>query len=418
MKNSNEFTRISLNTLYQLVGRITVIALSLATTIILRRYLGRHGYGEYIFFLNYLLIFLSLADIGTHLTTVKEANIQIGNKPKIIGYMIQLRLLLALVGCALALVVSRLFFSQNDFFYTILIADLAILFLSLRDICFIVYHTWDNLMLASLVNAAAALTQLGAVILMIVFHQNLSLFFTWYIFLLLVINLIFILDLNKRGYYLISFNLNQIIKLFKKSLPLGGVLILFTIYSKLDTLLIKHFFDQDAVGAYGLSYKIYENLTLPAAFLLNAILPSWARVYGDSKIFLKQTFFRVYLFLLFFSLIAAVALALFSPLIIKVITGGRLPLEIKILRTLSPALIFAYLNHASGYLIIVIGKVRLSLKIALAALLFNLIFNWFFLPRYGIIASAYITIATEALVLLLSLIVIQLDKDLRFLFKK
>ncbi len=67
------------------------------------------------------------------------------------------------------------------------------------------------------------------------------------------------------------------------------------------------------------------------------------------------------------------------------------------------ATFIAYLNHLTGYTLAALGLQRFSLKVALAALAFNLVFNFFFIPYYSYFASAIITVLTEALVSIVSI---------------
>jgi O-antigen/teichoic acid export membrane protein len=61
------------------------------------------------------------------------------------------------------------------------------------------------------------------------------------------------------------------------------------------------------------------------------------------------------------------------------------------------------LGHLFGYLIITYGLQRLLVVIAVGALIFNVVANLYLVPRFGFIAAAWVTLATEAGVLALSM---------------
>ena len=67
-----------------------------------------------------------------------------------------------------------------------------------------------------------------------------------------------------------------------------------------------------------------------------------------------------------------------------------------LLRVLSIALVFSYLNHLFGYFVISVNKQKELLKLGLVGLFFNLFANLVFIPIYGSMAAAVVTILTEA----------------------
>jgi len=73
-----------------------------------------------------------------------------------------------------------------------------------------------------------------------------------------------------------------------------------------------------------------------------------------------------------------------------------------VLRILVFATFIAYFNHLTGYSLIALGKQKVSLIVAIIALVWNVSLNLIFIPRYSYLAAAAITIATEGLVLILT----------------
>lgn len=182
-------------------------------------------------------------------------------------------------------------------------------------------------------------------------------------------------------------------QLFIQSLPLGTLLILSTAYDQaIDSFIIQQFLGEQQVGFYGLAYKVYSNLVLPAYFLNNTLFPLLAK---------KQNFNQVLktgIKLSFLGLSALIPLTFFSaPKVITLIGGSQFLASINVLKILSLALVFAYVNHLTGFSLVAMNKQKTSLKIGILALFFNLVLNLYFIPQYGIKAAAWITVATEGL---------------------
>jgi O-antigen/teichoic acid export membrane protein len=396
----NLVNKITINTISQLIGRGIIVILSLLTTMMLRRYLGLEGYGSYVYLMNLALLFVAFTDMGTHLTSVSLSAKDKQKQASLLGNAVILRTLLILATSLLMFIfIHTSFFPKNlAFLKFILIGFMSLLVI--KETLVLVLHAYEKLYFASLVQVISTLFQFIVVGLAIINQWNLGLILSNTTTLLFLLSCIGVFLLNHNHYFKLDVNLIQIKNLFLKAVPLGGILILFTIYSRLDTLLIEYFQGIKAVGVYGLSYKIYDNLVLPAAFLLNALLPKLSRLTTAKDKQLKKIVKKTAFILIGFSVVIIIVILLTAPIITQILVGQRALEEALILRILAFSLIFAYLNHLTGYLIICLGKQSQSLKIALIALAFNLLANWLFLPIYGMVAAAVITIATEILVLI------------------
>ena len=84
MKSMNKETAsLAKNTFWQALGRIVMLACSLATAHFLTRFLGIEAWGNYIFITTVVLMVFNLADFGTGTITVKKlAGNQVNSKEK------------------------------------------------------------------------------------------------------------------------------------------------------------------------------------------------------------------------------------------------------------------------------------------------------------------------------------------------
>lgn len=393
--------KITQNTLAQLLGRGVIILLTLGLTFGLRRYLGRDGYGAYVYFLNFSLLFVSLADLGTHLTLVQQSAVKT-DKHSLLGTALSARLSLGLAVAVLAYLASYGVSIPAGLEPIRWIISIWILALILKETVAVLYHAFEQLTGTSVVQVVSTLLQLVLVLVMITTQASLS----W----LLVVSTLSLLVLSAgaiqwfRNRHQIPFILKgvAILAFIKTSIPLGATLLIFTIYSKTDTLLIQHFYGEAAVGSYGLAYKVYENLLLPAAFILNAALPELSRHSHASWTQLVHLWQRLGLTLGLGALGLSFLVWIFSPTVLPWLTGDSAESEIFLLRILLLGVIFAYGNHLTGYSLIAIGKTKLSLGIAVVALIFNVVSNWWLLPILGLAAAAWLTVATEGIVLVLT----------------
>jgi O-antigen/teichoic acid export membrane protein len=231
---------------------------------------------------------------------------------------------------------------------------------------------------------------------------NLQLIFTY-----LLISVIFALAFGwlflSRGVQLsLRPDIKVITLLARESAVMGILLTVFSLYNRLDIIILERFQGSEAVGIYGLSYKIYENLVVGAAFFANTTFPILAARSRKIKFF-RRTLQKVLGILLISGVVVGVLAIIFARPIILIVAGEEFGASILPLQILALSLIVAYLNHATGYSLVALNRQATSMIIAVVALIINLSLNWTLVPRYSYLASAGITLITELFVLVCSL---------------
>ena len=182
--------------------------------------------------------------------------------------------------------------------------------------------------------------------------------------------------------------------LFRQSLAMGALFSLYSLYTRIDILLLERFKGVTAVGIYGLSYKVYENFALGAGFLANATFPLLSARAANPALF-KQAFEKYLAGLLTLSLLASSALLIAAPLIVQLLAGPAFAPAVTPLRLLSLALVGSYLGHATGYALIALNRQFDGLKVVFASFILDIGLNLVFIPRYSYIAPAFVTLITE-----------------------
>ena len=187
-------------------------------------------------------------------------------------------------------------------------------------------------------------------------------------------------------------------RLLIESWPMGLYLLLFTGYDKaIDSLLIQHYWGVAQVAWYGLAYKIYSNLIMPAYFFMASVFPLLSKHEEQREVYNKSRF------ILLAMILAGAPLIYFgAPLAVQVLSRNEYLASIGILRILIVALFFSYLNHLNGFWLISRGKQRFMLKLGLVVILVNILGNVLFIPRFGMVAGAWMTVVSELTMWLLT----------------
>ena len=399
--------KIAANTLAQVLGKMASTFLGVVITIMLTRYLGPSGFGTITFVLVFVTMFGTIADWGLTLITVREASKNPKREREIIGNVVVIRLALAVIAAVLAVLSIHLLpYSQAVQALTSL-ASLYLIALSLKtsfQIIFNVKLSMQNWAWSEFSANALTIVLLfwflsrGGGLTEVVLAYLAGGFFAAGVAAVLAHRLL-PLKLSLA---------NQDTKaLLLESLPMGAILVVFTIYNRIDIVILSAFSGQEAVGIYGAAYRILEVLVLGAAYFANAILPILSKYAQNDRERLKLMFRKSYVVLLFLGVGVAGVTFIFAPLGIAIIAGPEFAASVGALQILSLVLVVAYFNHLNGYTLIALGKQWYSLAVAIVALVVNVVLNLIFIPIYSYNGAAVITFLTEGLIVIMSLILIK-----------
>jgi len=396
--------KVAFNTAVQVVSKIITSFFTLLTTIILTGWLGKEGYGNYAYVITLLVLFGSFADWGTTTIGVREAAKEKEKQPEIFFNIFLLKILLSLPAIFLLIFFANFFASRNFLNLSKIIALASFYFLPFAVIsfCRVVFQTKLRMEKTALMEILTSFLIFLLSFLGVKFGLNLGYLVGAYLFSAFAGAILGIILVAKLQPLVFSPKRKLLRKLLLESLPMGAILLMFTADNRIDTVMLGGFKGSGAVGIYEVSSRVYDVLILGAAFLMNSLLPIFSSLEKEK---LKVAFKKAFLTMLFGAVLVSFFLYFASPLAIKLLTQKRFfEFEdgVGVLRVFSFALFLAYFNHLTGYTIVALGRQRPYFWIALGSLVFNLVANSIFIPRFSYFGAAWVTVATESLVLLIT----------------
>jgi len=377
---------------YQTLGKVLMILMSLITTAILTRKLGAGVYGAFVLTTSVFLLLDSIADFGSRAIGVREAAQNPEKAEEIFSELTGLRLLLASGGFLIGLLIILFWPGFAGIKVEALISLSMIFFTSLAGSLEIVFQTKMKMGLKTIMDICFPL---GFLILILIFRNfNLLLVMVFYLIARIFSLVIGEKLINRK----IKLKVDRVWHWLKEMWPMGVYLLVFTAYDRaIDSMMIRHFWGLKEVAWYGLSYKMYINLLQPAYFFVASIFPLLSsKMENKRKLFMKSMLFIVTSILIAIPLLWTIA-----PWMISALAGSDFGPSIAVFRVLVLALFFAYLNHLFGFSLISKRGQKSILYLGLIVLAFNIFGNWYCIPRFGIMGAAWITVGTEALSCLL-----------------
>jgi O-antigen/teichoic acid export membrane protein len=202
------------------------------------------------------------------------------------------------------------------------------------------------------------------------------------------------------------FDFNYMKKLFIDIWPLAATLVLNVVYFRADSFMISYFKGSSDVGIYNVAYQIFQAVLVFPTYIMNAFYPVMLdTLRNNAKKFVNEI--RVaFIGLITISIIAVTLIYFFSPTVIKLITGSGFSGSITSLQILSLGLPAYFLSALGLWILVAKKQYKLNFYIYIIGLAFNLLANLIFIPRYSYIASSWITIVSEYLILVLQIIIL------------
>lgn len=407
--------RVALNTIIQIIAKIITVCFGLALTVLLTSFLGRDGYGSYMYILTLVTIFGSFADWGTATIGVREASSLKEKQDKILVNVFFLRLALALFG-SLLLIATAIWlpFGRADNLIIrqgILIGSIILILFAVKASFGLIFQT--KMQMQKLAIADILASALIFIISWFLVQARAGLLpLVWAV---LAANVVAVFMAGFLAVKTVNFRQEIDFSFLKKfllqSLPMGAVLLMFSIDNKIDTVMLGAIKGNEAVGIYALAYRVYDVLILGAAYLMSSLLPVISQYANedDWRNKFKVVYQKTFDVLLMMGLVVLVFVFLAAPFIVKFLTMNRFQeffSAISVLKILSLAIFLSYFNHLTGYTLISLKKQNPYFFIAFFALLFNVGLNLIIIPRFSYWGAASVTMLTEMTVLIITSIFI------------
>ena len=186
-------------------------------------------------------------------------------------------------------------------------------------------------------------------------------------------------------------------RLLRRVVPLGGVGFMSKAYMTLDLVLLGWLVSGPALGEYAVAVKVYSVLITIPALITSAALPALATMLESATGFAAVTT-RVWHWLLIVAMPLFVVAGVFAPLAVSALAGGAYGDAVPLLRIMAVVGVVSVISNLLGTILVARHMIRpLVIQNALAIAL-NVAGNVAFVPRYGVEAAAWTTLATELFV--------------------
>ena len=192
----------------------------------------------------------------------------------------------------------------------------------------------------------------------------------------------------------VNWKWESLAKLLWKSSPLAITAVLVTLYTRMDVVMVNSFLGTEAVGYYGIAFRITEPFQLVAVSLATSIYSHISTTLITNRHRIRYVISRYLLAVFLYGLVTCLLLAVIAPYAIQLLLPRYVP-AIAILRILAIALVFRTINTSLTSLIQAYGHFVQITGVATWNLIIISIALFILVPRLGVSGAALALLTGE-----------------------
>jgi O-antigen/teichoic acid export membrane protein len=386
----------------QIVLRALNLALGIGVTLLLVRTLGTTGFGRWSVLLAVFGFVSYFGSLGLAQVTVERAAADPDRAPHWFGALVTLRL--ALMGpvtlLSLAVCLALADTASMRVAAALVCAELPVSVLSALSV---VFQLQVRNVVVTAIEVGNGILWAAAVGLVALLDGGLVAIAAAFLVVSTISNVAFIVLALRASPVRFGGSRSLWPALVRQGLPVGIGGLLTLGYGYVDQVIVFEVAGVRDAGLYGAVYRIYERIQFLPAAIMTTLFPLFVAARDTDPDRVRRLFRSAIDYLLLTSL-PALAITLAGPTpITRLLFGADFADAGPALPLLMATFVVVSIGYLTGYLIVAYGLQRRFLAIAIGALAFNVASNLALVPSYGFMAAAWLTLATEILVMSLSM---------------
>jgi O-antigen/teichoic acid export membrane protein len=388
---------IARNTLFGVVSQVALRGVNFLFNVLVVRYLGGSSFGQYSVVLAWTAVFGVLGDIGITQYMTREIARQPDRAADLFWDTALLRFLLAIITCAVTIGGAVLKPYEPEIVLGVVLYTCTYFFLAIMAPLGGIILGHERIDVLSVLTVVAQVILIIAnIIFLMAGFGFLSLFLgslvTLPIMLIALLRIMRRLKLRPPPFRVTP---NTWVSLIRAGVPFAFIQLSLTYVFEFDTLMLQTYFSNEIVGFYKAPYNLTRNLLIFTAAFSGAVGLTLTREHASNPEVIRPWYFRSVKLMVFLGLPLAVGGSLLAEPIIVALYGrdyapSALPFAILIWDT--PLLMY---TAFCGQLLQAILREGQATRIYALEAVINIGLNLLMIPRYGLVAASFITVATE-----------------------
>ncbi|MBQ0062664.1 MAG: flippase [Prevotella sp.] len=387
---------IARNLFWAICGKLASLVSGLIVGILIARYLGPERYGLMNYIISFVFIFQTFALFGLDNIEVREESKLHISYETIIGTAFCIKFIFGVAFIILSIIVSCIMESDKEVIALVALYSISIVLNS--------FNVIKNYFISKVQNEYVVKVEIATILVSLVLKIMFLLTKASLVWFILSATLDFMF--TAIGYSIAykskigpikkwRFNYRYAIFLIKESFPLMLTSAAVIVYQRIDQVMIGQMIDKEAVGYFSVASRFVEVLLYIPIILSQTITPllvqSLERSYDEYRI-KSQQFMNISVW---FSLFASAIVSMIAYWLVKLTFGQAYIPAVVILQIMSFKAASVALSSTAGAMLITEGLQKYAIIRDSFGCLVCVVLNYIFLPKYGVIAAAFVAILSN-----------------------
>ena len=388
--------RIVENIFWAVLGKMVQLLSGLLVGVIVARYLGPENYGLMNYVISLVVLFQTFSIFGLDSIEIREEARSGQDFRTVIGTAFGLKVFFAILFMGLVILTSRLMDSDG---YTTLLVVIYSFTIVLNSFGVIRNYFFAIVQNKYVVKAEIVRTLfgIGIKVLLLALNVNLTWLLVAYTFDGVLLSSGFIVAYTKKVGSIRQWHFDATYARFllKESFPLLLTSAAVIVYQPIDQVMIGQMLDKQAVGYFSVASRFVEILIFIPMMLVQTITPILVRTREKSQeeyAVKAQMFMNVSVWL---SLLSSAIVAVVAYWLVQLTFGPAYWPAVIILQVMAFKAASVALSNTAGAMLVTEGLQRYAIFRDALGCVACIVLNYLLLPRFGVIAAAFVAIASN-----------------------
>ncbi len=388
--------RIFKNSIFLLSSNVISKIINLAILLILTRLLGKEGFGLYSFAFAYVSIFIFFVHLGIPTLLIREIAKNKTDAENLISTTLPLILIFSIFTFLLINLSAYIFSWSQIERVTILIFSFYLVFDTISRYLTAVFRAYERMEYEAIINVTERIALLIIAILIWYLKQDLILLLISFSSIELL--KAFTVSILIRKHFF-KFKLNKItsraLSLLKQAIPFALIGLFGTISTKIDTIMLNYFHDQEVVGLFNAAKKLIESLSFIPESIAYALFPALSVLYISQREDFRKTFQLAFEYLLILAIPLSAGIFFMAPKIIQLFYEPEFSESSVALKWLAIWLGLLFLKYVFATTLNSIGKQSFLAFIIGITMILNISLNYLLIPEFDILGASLASVFSE-----------------------
>lgn len=392
------FKKYFKNTGWLFLARFINLAIAFFVTAYVARYLGPANYGLLSYAISFVSLFVFIVNLGIDHILFRNLISEPEKKDQHLGTAFILRLAGAITAFLVIILIS--FQTNSDYLTNILILIIAFAFI------FQPFNVLNYFFQSRVQSKYVSLSTIGVTILLsfikvgIVLLDKGIIYFAFISVLETFFYAIFYIFFYKKlGFSIFNWKFDKsiAISLMHDSWPLIFSTVFTLIYSRIDQVMIMHYYNETAVGLYDAAVRIAEIWYLVPGIIISSVFPALVNAKKSDEQLYRKRLIDLFILIFILGLGFSLSISLLSYFIIYIIFGSAFISATSILQIYVWGGIGYTLFFAVNQFLITENYTKIIFFSTLIGMIVNLLLNVILIKSVGLNGAAWATLISYSL---------------------